>query len=116
MKKTIAIATICLLLAGLALAHGKEQHIKGTVSKLSANEITVKAVDGTETTVAVSGETKFTKNGAPATANDLKVGNRVVIHASKEGGKLTAETVKFGKVTTTTTAHQHDEAPSSPKH
>jgi hypothetical protein len=46
--------------------------------------------------VDVSDKTKFEKSGAAATLKDLKVGDKVVIHADASGGKLIANEVHFG--------------------
>jgi hypothetical protein len=43
----------------------------------------------------VSG-TQFFKAETPSSAKDLKVGDRVVIHAKKNGEKLEAHTVRIG--------------------
>jgi hypothetical protein len=41
-------------------------------------------------------ETKFVKSGVPASMKDLKLGDRVVIHAGKMNDKLMAHEVRFG--------------------
>jgi hypothetical protein len=48
-----------------------------------------------KTTVIVNviSSTKFEKMGVTATIEDLKVGDRVVIHAGKKDGKLEAHVV-----------------------
>ncbi len=50
----------------------------------------------TTTTVAIVPETKFIKNGSPAALKDLKIGDRVVIHALKKGDQFEAHTVRIG--------------------
>jgi hypothetical protein len=42
------------------------------------------------------------KGGAAASINDLKVGDRVVIHATKMSDKLMATEVRFGVVVKST--------------
>ena len=44
----------------------------------------------------MSDKTKFEKSGATAALKDLKVGDKVVIHAGVSGGKLVANEVHFG--------------------
>jgi uridine phosphorylase len=41
-------------------------------------------------------ETKYEKSGTAGSLKDLKVGDRVVIHAAKMGDKLMANEVRFG--------------------
>ena len=94
----VLIASIAMI-AGLAFAHGGEEHVIGTVSSVSAASISVKASTGKVTTVAVVPESKFTKDKASATVADLKVGYRVVIHAKEPTeGHLVADTVEFSTV------------------
>jgi hypothetical protein len=92
----ILLAAILVFLAEPgAFAHGNEQHVIGVVSQVTDAAITVKTVDG-PVTVAVGSVTEFAKSGVAAKITDLKVGDRVVIHAMKHGDQLTAHTVHFG--------------------
>jgi hypothetical protein len=79
------------------LAHGTDKHVLGTVTKISDVEITVQAQDGTLQVVKIAPDTSFVKSGASATIKDLKVGDRVVIHAKPAGSDLIAHEVRFGK-------------------
>lgn len=96
MYRSALICLGCLLLVSVALAHGNEEHVMGTVAKISNSTITVETTAGKTVEVAVTAKTKFEKSGAPATFHDLAVGDRVVIHAGKSQNKLEAVTVKFG--------------------
>lgn len=49
--------------------------------------------------------TKFVKGTSAATLQDVKVGDRVVIHAKPEGSMLQATEVKIGE--TKDQMHQH---------
>jgi ribosomal protein L2 len=79
----------------MAWAHEHQQHVMGTVTKIEGSSISVKA----EKTVAVVEGTKFVKNGAAVTQKDIKVGDRVVIHAMPMGDMLHATEVKIGEAT-----------------
>ena len=68
----------------------------GTVISISDSSITVETKDKTSVTVDVSDKTKFEKSGSPATLKDLKVGDRVVVHADVSGDRLVANEVHFG--------------------
>jgi len=48
--------------------------LRGKISKVDGDKITVKAHDGTETEVTTDSETKFTLDGQPATLQDAKEG------------------------------------------
>ena len=96
MKRAIAVLALLVSFTSLALAHGKEKHVMGTVTGIGQNSITVETTAQKTVTVNVSEKTKFTKSGEPASLNDLKVGDKVVIHAGQSGDKLVATQVQFG--------------------
>ena len=101
MYRRTLIALGCLLFVSLAFAHGGEEHVMGTVTKISDSLVTVETTAQKAVEVAVTDKTTFEKSGQPATLHDLKVGDRVVIHARKSENKLTAHTVKFGSTPAT---------------
>ena len=98
MKRTVAVVALLFALSAIALAHGKEKHVMGKVTNTSDNSITVETTSKKSVTVEVSDKTKFEKSGAPATLKDLKVGDKVVIHADVLGDKLVASEVHFGSM------------------
>jgi hypothetical protein len=91
LRYSIATA-LMLILSTFVLAHGDLLHVMGTVTKVDAGSITVKT-----TTVMVLPTTKFLRGSAAVTAQDVKVGDRVVIHAKPEGEMLHATEVKIGE-------------------
>jgi len=95
MKRTyIALALVLLLLSARSYAHGNMDHVLGTVKQIAGNTISVEK-DGQTTEVILTPTTTWENNGKPAKAADLKVGDRVVIHAVKVDGKETAHEVRF---------------------
>jgi ribosomal protein S17 len=96
MKRMILLVALVVLAAVAAFAHGKEQHIMGTVTAMTDNSITVQTKAKEPVTIYTRPETKYEKSGAAATVKDLKVGDRVVIHATKMGDKQMATEVRFG--------------------
>lgn len=96
MKRTVALVALLFALSVIALAHGKEQHIMGKVTSISDTSITVETTAKKSVIVNVSDKTKFEKSGSAATLKDLKVGDKVVVHADAEGDKLVANEVHFG--------------------
>ncbi len=87
---------LCISLSAIAaLAHGGEEHVMGMVTAVSDKAITVKTAKA-PVTVNVGPATTFLKGKAPAKLGDLKVGDRVVIHAKEgTGDQLVADTVEF---------------------
>ena len=96
MKRTVAVGALLFALSVMALAHGKEKHVMGTVTSISDSSITVETTAKKSVTVDVNDKTKFEKSGSPATLKDLKVGDKVVVHADVSGDKLVANEVHFG--------------------
>src|SRR5438128_1742361 len=96
MKRTIAGVTLLFALSLMAVAHGKEKHVMGTVTSISDSSITVESTAKKSVTVDENDKTKFEKSGSPATLKDLKVGDKVVVHADVSGDKLVANEVHFG--------------------
>ena len=96
MKRTAAVVALLFALSVLALAHGKEKHVMGKVTSISDSSITVETTAKKSVTVEVSDKTKFEKSNSASTLKDLKVGDKVVIHADVSGDKLVANEVHFG--------------------
>jgi hypothetical protein len=97
MRRIVFLTLMCLAVSVVALGHGTDKHVLGTVTKISDSEITVQAQDGSSQVVKVAPDTSFVKGGAGASIKDLKVGDRVVIHAKPVGSDLIAHEVRFGK-------------------
>ena len=99
-QRTMAFGTIAVLsffmISSLGFAHGDEVHVMGTVTKVDASSISVKVADGTVKVVKIMPATKFLKNNLAITPQELKVGDRVVIHAKPDGDTLNATEVKIG--------------------
>jgi hypothetical protein len=97
MKARLLMLIACISLIAVAtLAHGGEEHVIGTVARVSQDSITVNTTANKMVTVAVVPETKFIRSKAAAKFADLNVGDRVVSHAKKPTeGKLVADTVEF---------------------
>jgi Domain of unknown function (DUF5666) len=95
--KAILAAVLGLsLLSGLAIAHGGLEHVIGTVASISDTSVTVKTADGKTVEVVFDAKTTYAKSEHPIQKTDIKVGDRVVIHAAKTGDTLTAHTVAIG--------------------
>ncbi len=96
MRRKVAVFALLLALSTIAFAHGNEKHVMGTVTSISDNSITVETTSKKTVTLTLSAATKFQKNGSPAALKDLKVGDKVVIHANAFEDKLVAAEVRFG--------------------
>lgn len=93
--KHITIAVLALVFAfvlGLApgarvFAHGNNVHIRGVVTQVSAQSITVQQANNTTKTLTINAKTTFERGGKPAAMGDLKVGDRVVIDVPKNSSE-----------------------------
>jgi hypothetical protein len=89
---------IAVIASGVG-AHGNKVHVLGTVERIGAGSISVKAKDGKSVDVKLTASTVYllrSKNeDKPATLSDLAVGCLVVIHATPKENTLEADEVKF---------------------
>lgn len=95
-SKMVFMLLVVLVFTGSLFAHGNEKHVMGVVKSVGADSVTVETASHQSQTVQITAQTKFVKSGAPSSLQDLKVGDRVVIHAKPSGNKLEATEVKFG--------------------
>lgn len=93
---TIIRLAAFLIAATFAFAHGNLEHVTGTVAKISPDSVTVTTVAGKTLEVALGGKTTYSKAQHTIQKTAIQVGDRVVIHAEKEDGKLIAHTVVVG--------------------
>ena len=97
MKARLLVLFVCISLAAVSgLAHGGEEHVIGTVSKVTPDSITVKTTANKLVTVGVVPATTFMMGKMAMKIDALKIGDRVVIHAKEpKEGTLVADTVEF---------------------
>ena len=107
MIKLFSMAVLVAMLAVGTLAHGTDKHVMGVVTKITDTEVSVEGADKQVTVVKLAADTEFVKSGAAASLKDLKVGDRVVIHAKPVGTDLIAHEVRFGKMPAGTQAAAH---------
>jgi ribosomal protein S17 len=96
MKKVLAALFTLVLMVSSAYAHNGMEHVMGTVASITDNSITVTTTDGKTQTVTTTADTKYSKMDAVIALKDIKVGDHVVIHATKKNDKLIAATVQVG--------------------
>jgi hypothetical protein len=100
-KATIQVALFAILslalLSTLAFAHGGEEHVTGTVVKVSDTSVTVKTTAGKTVEVGFDAKmTTYQRAKQTIQKSDIKVGDRIVIHAMKVNEKLVAHSVEIG--------------------
>ena len=93
--KRLFFLVVLVLFTRVSYAHNGMQHIMGTVTAITGTSITLKTSDGHVRTVALTGATKYSQSGGLAT---IKIGDRIVIHATEKNEKLTAAEVYVGAI------------------
>src|ERR1700738_318750 len=84
MTKVLATLFSLALMVSSAYAHNGMEHVMGTVASITDNSITVTTTDGKTRTVTATADTKYSKKDTVIALRDLKVGDHVVIHATKK--------------------------------
>lgn len=84
---TVLGVILILLVSSLALAHG-HGHVMGTVAAMAADHIEVKTKDGKVVSVPLNEKTQYSLGKKKATAADVQVGKRVVVHLGAAGEAL----------------------------
>jgi ribosomal protein S1 len=85
MKQLLSIIALVLAISAGALAHNGNDHVRGTVTQVSAQSVTVQLADKTTKTLTISTKTEFESAGKPGHLADIKVGDRVVIDVPEHG-------------------------------
>src|ERR1700731_573433 len=85
------------LLPMTATAHGGEEHVIGTVTRISDTSISVRTTAGKIVEVSFDAKmTTYARGKQPIKKTDIKVGDRIVIHAMEVNEKLVAHSVEIG--------------------
>jgi len=97
MTYRMIVGLLLISLPAMLLAHGGMEHVTGVVKAIDATSVTVETVKHETMVVLLMPGTDVMKSGVKAKIGDLKVGDRVAIHAEKnKDGKLEAHEVSFG--------------------
>jgi uncharacterized GH25 family protein len=95
MKKLAIYIAFVALLCTIAVAHEGHKHIKGKVTAINGQEVTVQVENGPEQKVVVTPESKLMKGDDEVKLSDLKVGDGVLIHGAEKDGKIEAEELRI---------------------
>jgi hypothetical protein len=95
MRKTLAMLAVAALFATAAVAHGGKSHkLMGTLQAVQQRSITIVTPAGEQTTVRLTEDTRYEKEGKPADHSALEPGLRVSIDLTEDD--TTAVKVKIG--------------------
>ena len=85
MKQLLSVIALVLAVSAGALAHNGNDHVRGVVTAVSAQSVTVQLADKTTKTLAISTKTEFETSGKPAHLADVKIGDRVIVDVPEHG-------------------------------
>ncbi len=94
MKRLGLVLSAIILFAAVAFAHGNNDHVRGVVTQISTESVTVQLQDQTSSILALTAQTTYEKSGKSVRMSDLKVGDRVVVDVPK--GTKEARLIRFG--------------------
>ena len=77
----LALRSLALVsvISTVVFAHGGNDHIRGVVTSISAQSVTVEVANKATKTFTLTAKTTIQSSGKPAHLADVKVGDRVVI-------------------------------------
>ena len=102
----LAIVSLALLPA-IATAHGGEEHVTGSVTKISDTSVTVKTTAGKTVEIGFDAKTTYARGKESIQKTDIKIGDKIVIHAGEVNEKLVAHTVEIGAATAAKQTAKH---------
>lgn len=90
------VALFAVLVATPAAGHEKGGRALGVVESVSAERIVVETADGHPVAFTITKDTRFFRGDEPVRLEDVKTGQRVVVHGKRLGEELQAVQVKVG--------------------
>ena len=94
MKQLLSVIALVLAISAGAVAHEGNEHVRGVVTAVSAQSVTVELANKTTKTLSIDAKTAVETAGKSAHVADLKVGDRVVIDVPEH--KSNALLIKVG--------------------
>jgi multidrug efflux pump subunit AcrA (membrane-fusion protein) len=95
MARLAVFAAAVAMAAGTARAHQGGVDVRGVVEVIAPDRVEVTTAKGVRA-FAVTPATEFVKGGAPARREDLRPGDRVVVHGRERAGRTEAVRVEIG--------------------
>lgn len=95
-KIGILFAAFAALAARPAVAHEQGDRAMGVVLSVTTDRIVIKTADGHPVTFTVTPETIFLRGESHARPEDVRPGERAVVHGKRVGETLQAVRVKLG--------------------
>ncbi len=94
MKRFAILIALVIAISAVAFAHEGNDHVRGVVTAITAQAVTVQTADKATKTLTLNSKTTFEMSGKAAKLADLKVGDRVIIDVPTKTTE--ARLIKFG--------------------
>ena len=112
-RKTLTILTLCLLVTGMAMAHGGEKHgsktVMGFVQSVENGQVEFKTKDGKDMTFSLAKDTTIMNGKSAGKVSDLKEGSRAMIKYDPSTKPFTAHEIMLAGGSTGSNSHgDHD--------
>ena len=91
----LIVTLTSLFISTPSFAHGADQHILGTIMAIDATHVEIKTTKGQSVNVRVNKKTRYKDESHPKGATMPKVGDRVVVMATKDDKVLFATDIHF---------------------
>ncbi len=111
MRKATVVFLLFVALAfpvRLVAHEGHEHKVMGTVTAVEKAHLEVETKDGKKVSILLNKKTKYLKGKSPATAADIKVGDRIVLTVVEKDDKPTATEVRLAEGEASEEEHDHD--------
>ncbi|HEX4954234.1 MAG TPA: hypothetical protein VF017_12660 [Thermoanaerobaculia bacterium] len=96
-RETLAGLAALALLTLPTLAHEGHSHTAmGTIEAIAADRLDLKGPDGKVTSYVLTPETHFEREGRNEGRENVRIGERAVVHFQTKDGKSTAQHVQLG--------------------
>jgi hypothetical protein len=99
MTRIITLVAALLVAGTVAFAHGGYDHVRGTVTKIAGQSLTVQTPDKSEKTLTLTDKTTFKQGGKSVGLSALQVGDRVVVDVPEK--TTTAFMIQIGAASKT---------------
>ncbi len=97
MRKLIGSALLVAAMGWFsALAHEDGVHARGVVKEASKERIVLTTTEGKVFAASMGPATRVQRGGKAVGAEDIRSGERAVVHAKRDGERLEATEVKLG--------------------
>lgn len=91
-----ALLVAAAILGGVASAHEGGTHRRGVVQEIAKDRLVLAVEDGKPLTYVLGPGTRIRRSGRSVPVEEIRAGERAIVHAQQVDGRLEATEVKLG--------------------